>query len=240
MKSRKEQISVGGLRTSDINQLSVLTQDVLGLPIGQIEPSTLVDLLGLSEIPDQMPKQMSELFADFSNRVIREVDDLPDGAPLASFVNDLAQLDGTTVPSCLRAHMAGLQGERSADDVVEALNALLASWANSEPSPISLPAAPAASPAATKAKAAAAPKKKARRKSANQMDEDRLEWIQEDILSRLVNYGSRGLKQPVIVAGTRHRSPWDDLTDGDVLAVLRKLKRDGKVRHSAGRWILET
>jgi hypothetical protein len=72
------------------------------------------------------------------------------------------------------------------------------------------------------------------------VDTRREEWIREDVISRLVNYGAKGLKEPIVVAGARHRSPWKDMTETEVLAVLRKLKREGRLRDSAGRWMINS
>ena len=80
-----------------------------------------------------------------------------------------------------------------------------------------------------------APKKKRRRSTI--VDDERADWISEDVLSRVIKYGNRGLKEHVIVAGSRHRSPFKDLTEAEVLAVLRRMKREGRIRHSAGRWM---
>jgi hypothetical protein len=60
--------------------------------------------------------------------------------------------------------------------------------------------------------------------------------VREYVLERLQNYGHDGLKEAIVVAGSRHRAPWKDLTEKEVLSVLRQMERDGNVRHSAGRW----
>ncbi|MEL6346872.1 MAG: hypothetical protein AAFV53_27410, partial [Myxococcota bacterium] len=88
-------------------------------------------------------------------------------------------------------------------------------------------------------KKAADPKKKRRtRMTASQVDDRRAEWIEEDVIDRLSNYGNRGLKESIIVAGSRHRASWEDLSEAEILAVLRRLKRESKVRYSAGRWMI--
>jgi hypothetical protein len=69
------------------------------------------------------------------------------------------------------------------------------------------------------------------------VDDARAAWIVEDVLSRLTLYGVRGLKEPIVVAGARHRAPWGDMTEAEVVAVLRRLKREERLRYSAGRWI---
>jgi hypothetical protein len=142
------------------------------------------------------------------------------------------------------------------------LEALDRHWGTEEPIEVELPEdpAPAAKAAAkpvrprrasAKSKAADAraepviqilepvdAKPRRRAPSNGNTDTRREDWIRVDVLSRLKNYGSRGLKQQIIVAGTRHRAPWDDLSEKEVLAVLRKMKREGRVRFSAGRWMM--
>ncbi|MDP6934365.1 MAG: hypothetical protein QGG40_15675, partial [Myxococcota bacterium] len=61
---RKELIRVEGLRSADPGSLSVLTQDVLRLPIAQIELVTVADLLALSEL-DDLPGELSRGLAAF-------------------------------------------------------------------------------------------------------------------------------------------------------------------------------
>jgi hypothetical protein len=68
-------------------------------------------------------------------------------------------------------------------------------------------------------------------------DPERALWIRMDINERLGNH-SKGLKQAVLLAGARHRCPWDDLAGEEVLAVLRAMAREGKVKNSAGRWMM--
>jgi hypothetical protein len=90
--------------------------------------------------------------------------------------------------------------------------------------------------AATKRKPAKkAPKKK---KASTAKDHARAEWIEEYTVSRIRNYET-GLKEAILVGGTRHKAPWPDVTDREVRSVLRRLAREGKLRFSAGRWLME-
>jgi len=231
-------VTIQGLRTSDPGSLSVLVQDVLHLPMSQIDPGCLMDLMALAELQDQLPKQLATDLGEFGKRVVRELADLPDGPPLASFCSDLAGLKATEVPGNMRAAVETLSGERSSADASAGIDSLLANLKGTEPNVISLPktAPKGSAEAKTKVVAAkAAPKKKRRRSTI--VDDTRAEWITEDVLSRVVKYGNRGLKEHVIVAGCRHRSPFKDLTEAEVLAVLRRMKREGRIRHSAGRWM---
>lgn len=196
-----------------------------------------MDLMALSEIPDQLSKELGKDLAGFADRMVREVGDLPDGPPLAAFCVELAGLDAELVPNSIRAALQGLAEERSSSDAVDAIGQFLAHVETAQPMTMSLPTTPPDDSAEAKTQvvsAKAAPKK---RRRSTLVSDERAEWITEDVLSRVVKYGNRGLKEQVIVAGCRHRSPFSDLTESEVLAVLRRMKREGRIRHSAGRWM---
>jgi len=57
-------------------------------------------------------------------------------------------------------------------------------------------------------------------------------------MERLEHYGDRGLKQAMLLAGAKHRAPWDDLQEAEIMAVLRKLEKSGTVKKSTNRWAL--
>ncbi|HCH61744.1 MAG TPA: hypothetical protein DFR83_02990 [Deltaproteobacteria bacterium] len=262
VEQRKNRIAVGGLRKANPNHLTILVEDVLRSPLGQLDPRTLADLVALSEIPTQIPTQLAKQLVSFRERMMREASDLPDGPALADLLRDLAGVAPHAQPRTLRDSIREICADRKHEDVVPAFEALERHWATEEPIEIELPKAPAPEP-----KRAAAPvkprrasggsakngagrpepvhellpsaAKPRRRVATSQVNDSRREdWMREDVLSRLENYGSRGLKQEIIVAGTRHRSPYSDLGEGEVLAILRKMKREGRVRFSAGRWML--
>ncbi len=258
--TRKNRISVGGLRKADPTTLTVLTQDVIRLPLGQIERRTLLDLLALSEVPEQLKGTLPKELEHLRHQMYREIDDLPDGPGLAEFASELVGIPAASAPQSLRDKIGALVGERKNGDAVAALQELIAHWSSEPPAAVLLPvpkepktrktaasasaageapAAPAKTPKLTVvAPATATKKEKAAATPAAQVDTRREEWVREDVLGRLSQYGARGLKEPVVVAGARHRSPWKDMGEDEVLAVLRKLKREGKVHTSAGRWMI--
>lgn len=262
VEQRKNRIAVGGLRKANPNHLTAMVEDVLRSPLTQLDPRTLADLVALAEIPNQIPTQLAKQLVSFRDRMMREAADLPDGPPLAELLRDLASVAPHAQPSSLRDSIRGVCGDRKHEDVVPAFEALERHWATEEPIEIELPkatepkraAAPAVKPrrassSSASSSSAARPEpvheflpsaaKPRRRVGASSSNDSRREdWMREDVLSRLVNYGSRGLKQEIIVAGTRHRSPYSDLAESEVLAVLRKMKREGRVRFSAGRWMI--
>lgn len=244
MASSKKLMTVGQLRTSDKVTLSVLTQDVLRLPLGQIEHGTLADLMALSEIPDQVSTEQAKDFAAFRDQMTREIADLPEGEPLVEFLEAMAKVDAERVPACLREAIVARTEEVASAKAKEALEALNESLGNADPVGITLPVVSADIPESKQTGAGkprrevVKPAKKKTRRKTTVVDERREEWIREDVMSRLSKYGSRGLKESIVVAGARHRAPWDDLTPAEVLATLRKLKRENRLRFSAGRWMM--
>lgn len=242
MDTRKNRTSIAALRTSDSLRLQVLAPEALGVPLGQLEPSTLVDLIALSEISEQLPTAFHRDLVKFRKRMFDQITDLPDGPVLAELVGELSSLEAAAIPQTLREFLAELLTKRVHADALQNLQALAERLVDTPPQVLTLPTpAPKVSKAPAKAtrKATKSAKPKRTRISASQVDERRAEWIEEDVLDRLSNYGNRGLKQSVIVAGTRYRASWKDLSEAEVLAVLRRLKRESKVRYSAGRWMIQ-
>ena len=246
MDRSKKRISVAGLRDADPTTLLVLTQDVLTTPLARLDPDTLCDLLALSELSAGLPVALARDLARFRPQMFRELQDLPDGPSVVAWVEELSHVQPERVPASLREVVGRLVGERRAADAVAALASLVERWAEVEPSPVTLRPAP---PARNRQKVAEVPRRTVippapasrtgpSRTPSAQVDLRRAEWITEDILARLRNYGASGLKEPVVVAGARHRAPWKDVDEAEVRAVLRKLGRDGRVRQSAGRWFL--
>ena len=241
MDDKKKLVSVAGLRRADPIALQVLTQDVLRTPLARIEASTLVDLLALSELgTDQLPGSMVKELQRFRAQMFREMSDLPDGIALIGFADTLVPLAPATVPACLREVVEDLIPERKDPDTVLALKTLLERADSAPPEVVVLPSLPEkTSPNrahVTKVAAVKAPANRtARSVEARVVEDTRGEWIEGDVLDRLKSYPS-GLKEAVVVAGSRHRAPWQDLTEDDVLKVLRRLRREGRTRFSAGRW----
>lgn len=260
MEIPKRRMGAAKLRTSDAMTLQVLTQELLRRPLGQVEPSTVLDLLALSEIGDQLPASLARELEAYRLQILREISDLPDGPPLLELLRELQPLNPENVPACLRAHLRLLATQRKQDDVVPALEALIARWEEVPAEPITLPVASVApritqaSSVGSSARASAArgtgsstakvaaakpatrPRARAASTPAAQIDPRRAEWIEEDAISRLANYGASGIKESVLVGGAVHRSPYDDMTTAEVLTTLRKMKREGKINNSAGRW----
>lgn len=257
MDTSKKQVAIQGLRRSDPDTLLVLTQDVLRATLTRIEAATLSDLLALSEVETGLPVALARDLKHFRSQMFREISDLPDSPVLAEFARDLATVPPGRVPQCLRDEFARIAPERKHLEAAAALADLLARWEGVAPEPVvvKVPASvtrprgnstapiggprpvlpPPPGPVKEKLPTIAPGEKKARTPVA-QVDERRVAWIEEEVVSRLDQYGVAGLKEAVVVAAARHRSPWKDMSEEEVLTVLRRLRRENRLRFTSGRW----
>ena len=243
-------MSVVGLRTSDPASLSVLTQDLLRQNLSDIAPGTLADLFALSEAGDVLPRPQLRDLQSFTRQKEREVRDLPDGKHLQGFLEDMASIEPSQVPASLRSVVENLQHvERLAQVTQEMLELLRSSWQEVEPAPLHLERRPAAvihhPPTPKRLRTPTdepSPRRRPRKGPASaptsqpQAQNERESWIRQYVIERLDTHGDRGLKESILLATTCHQAPWNDMPKAEVLAVLRALKREGKVRNSAGRW----
>lgn len=240
MTTRRVQIK--GLRDADIATLRVLTQDILALPLNQIDASTFCDLVALSELKKELPNDLSRELSSFRESRIRELGDLPDGPVLAEWLATLSAVASAEIPQAVREAIAALVPMRTEAESVEALEKVMAHAGSEAPAAVTIKeAAEKASMAEEAVKERKPAKKKApakRKSAASQKDPARAEWVEEYMLARLVNYET-GLKEAVLVGGTRFKSPWKDMTDKEIRAVLRRMGREGKVRTTVGRWLIE-
>jgi len=234
-----------------------MTQDIAYKNLIHLDSGTLADLFALSEMEGQLPGHLLRELDSFARQKTRELWDLPDGLPLQQELDLLAAVDPSRVPVRLRA----VVGELRAKGTLEAstqrrIAALQQAWEQIEPDPprpgsgmntsVQRPAVPrrlqmpedkparskrGASPSPGRSEATGSPTPAARQ------DQDRSAWIRAHVLQRLDTHRERGLKQSILVAGTRHACPFGEMQGAEVLAELRELKRSGQVRNSAGRWI---
>lgn len=234
MSNETKRVTIDGLRGADVATLQVLTQDVISLPLNQIHPATACDLFAIAEVSDQVPEQLAQDLSGFVARAQRELTDMPDGAALVDFTRALLESDASLVPETFRSMLAGL--EPGDDDGTAQLAALATHFDGAVAAPFAVVASKSmASEAAEKRTTAAKPKAKS--KTVKKDDTERREWISEFVLSRLVNYET-GLKESLLVGAARHKAPWDDMTDREVRSVLRAMGRDGKLKTTVGRWLL--
>jgi hypothetical protein len=226
-----KRVTVEGLRGADVATIQVLTQDVLGLPLNQIHPVTVCDLFALAEVSDQVPEQLAQDLSGFVARCEREMANLPS---LSDYTGALLKEDGATVPETLRLVIGGMTENADAEDTVASLSA---HFADTSPSPFIVTETP--SMAATAVETRKVAKKPAVKKTAAKKldDAERREWVGQFVIGRLANYET-GLKESLLVGATRHKAPWDDLTDREVRSVLRAMGREGRLKTTVGRWLL--
>ncbi|MEE2751481.1 MAG: hypothetical protein VX519_08615 [Myxococcota bacterium] len=243
---------VEGLRTSDAVTLQVLAGDLLRYPLCRLDPRSLCDLLALSESED-LPVQLTRDLQKFRQQMLREYNDLPEGEPLVEFLRDLRDVDADRIPESLRSGVVLREDVDSLPLVQQARDELLNHFEKAEPAPVGVGGAPVIQvervrgtrvPQSAKERAEPAKARSrgpARRsKAKTPVDTERFEWVREDVLSRLSDYPERGLKQAMLVAGARHRAPWKDLKEQEVVSVLKALEAGNRVRLEAGRWVLVT
>jgi len=183
--------------------------------------------------------------------MLREYNDLPDGDPLATFLKDLQGVDADRIPESLRSGVVMREDPESLPLVQEARDALLVHFEKAEPAPVGGRSAPVIQmervrgtrvPQSAKEKspetrsASRGPARRTQAKAKAPVDTARFEWVREDVLSRLSDYPDRGLKQAMLVAGARHRAPWKDLKEQEIVSVLKALAAGNRIRLEAGRW----
>lgn len=236
MNMDTKRVTVEGLRGADVATIKVLTQDVLGLPVNQIHPSSLCDLFALAEVSDQVPEQLAQDLSGFVSRCERELSDLPDGKALEDYTSGFLAMDASLAPETLRVLLGGLN-EDGDEAIKDVLSGLATHFAGSDPTPfdVSEDKSLAATAAEGRGKAAKPKKKKATTKKKD--DTERRAWIAQFAVGRLGNYET-GLKESLLVGAARHKAPWDDITEREVRSVLRAMGRDGKLRTTVGRWLL--
>lgn len=254
--------NISGLRTSDVTTLAVLTQDLVRKQLNALEPICLCDLLALSEV-ESLPLQMKRDLEGFQAQMIREFNDLPEGAVLADFLVELTELPAAKVPLCLRVAVVGrseaaLNHPKTSGPLTRLVEAFEAEEpelvdpsdksqkvkvhqfdvpdSHKHPDERKKRRSGAAGALPTRDRSPRASKPKLPAKATR--DPERGIWLRQQVLQRLGSYGSNGLKEAVLVAGCQRQAPWNDISKAEVTSVLRTLERDGTVKLSVGRWAM--
>lgn len=254
---RARAVPVQELRGCDATLLEVKLQGVLSLPISQIAPINVMDVLALSEREDA-PRAIRTPLANFLARIRREISDIPAGEAWKDFLDGLVELPGHRVPQLFREMFDGVVDK----DQLEAKRAseMLEGWNSVEPEPFVI-----GQKSTYVVKAAAVEKSEtaSRKRTAGLDEEDepkpkrekagpaaprkprdipvdlaKLGWIRKCAMERLADSPENGLADNVLVAGIRFRAKehYPSLTPVEIIAVLRELENNGQVKHSAGRW----
>lgn len=237
-----ERVQIEALRTSDPATVQVLASDAMRRPLGQLAPTTVVDLFALSEV-DSLPKPLARDLHAFVERITHEVRDTPNGSSWDELLAEFRPIDASRVPVAFRAVFEAEAEREERDEAGHAgSRALVEQWSEAEPEVLSLPE-PAPKPApATRSTRSTRSRSTTRRtkRPPKPVDEERIRWIQHTVLERLAGYSEAGLAEPILVAGVIHRASdtYDDLTPYEITSVLKDLKKTGQLRLSAGRWRL--
>ena len=244
------------LRHCDPVTLDIQVQEPLRRPIVQLSAATIADMVALSEI-ESLSRLLRQRLVAFTERMSREVVDLPNGEPVESFLTELGELAPERVPTAVREAVAHEATRDSRADGVRAhASELVTRWSGTPPvaaapgtskpkiqrmTPIEAPEdKPKRTPAHMREEVPREPTPKAAPRVApvKVVDEDRRKMLVELCLDRLTDYREQGLKEDVLVAGIRHRArtEYADVSPLEIVGVLKELQEVGRVRHSAGRW----
>ena len=236
---------IEGLRKSDPITLSVLVQDLVRKPLVGLDPRSLADLFALAE-EESLPGDLRRDLMKFRDQMLREISDLPDGHVLHEWLEELMTFSAERIPGPLRdAVMLRKEDIGLRPDSLSLLEKVQSHFDSQAATGVEI--TERAVKTVQKGPDILSPEeKKKRRASAGTrrvpktvQDPEREKWIRADLVERLENYGSKGLKQAMLVAGARHRAPWGDLKESEIMIVLRDLERTGKVQKSTNRWALK-
>jgi len=227
--------------------IQVLAGDLLRVPLSGVDRRSLCDLVALSERTD-LPVQLTRDLQRYREQMLREFNDLPDGDKLGLFLTELAEVDADRVPASLRTGVLARSEEHLLPRTMELFEGLVRHFDSLEPMDAESTDKPAVRVEQVQAKKKPVARTEAKRSAPRRRDEprkpakpkitpERAEWIRIDVLARLADYPNQGLKQAMLVAGARHRSPWNDLKEAEVVIVLKSLESGNRVRKNGGRWI---
>lgn len=237
--------------------LKVLTPELTRLHVDRIAVPCIADLFAISEVT--LPSTLAAEIKNWATRAARDILDLPDGTERIEFLNSVLELPPGQIPASMREPVLGL-GTSKQTDVTRLVDDLRSRFEQVPPDILKLPAparketsksgadaGAAGTSKTTRTTAEKAPKvakvaktPRAPRTPASMVDPRRAEFIRGDVMDRLSvrEYAERGLKESIVIAGVRHRSPFKDMTEEEVKAEMRKLEREGKVKHTGDRWII--
>ncbi|MCB9680864.1 MAG: hypothetical protein H6733_05270 [Alphaproteobacteria bacterium] len=242
------------LRGKDPITVEIEVNALSAKPLGQLAPPNIADLYALTEVPD-LATGLRVRLKGFHERIARAVSDLPSGEPFAAFCGAVGDVDPSRVPVSLRdVFEAESANPKRTDGDRAHIRDLQAVWEGAEPEPfeigapkrvVQLPTAGEprerryATPRGERApRAERAPKPPRVPPARFVADPERAAWIRQVLLERLGRPTDAGLLETVLVAGVKHRGRdrYADMTPKEVTDELKALEREGKVKHSAGRW----
>ena len=164
---------------------------------------------------------------------------LDDADALESFLNELTGLDPARVPDSLRTELTERGTKELNPGCARILGTLQERLGQTGAESVRVQERPTQRVEKVVARRAPAERERSQakvsRRQVRPKNPERAAWIREDIVHRLKNYPDLGLKEAVLVAGTRHRSPWNDLHEPEILSVIRQMERAELLRRSVGR-----
>ncbi len=243
-------VPVQNLRGSDPTLLEVQLQNLLRRPMGQMALLNALDLVALSEV-DDVPRSIRGELGRFVERCAKEVTEQP-AATFAALLDELDEVPPERVPDTFRGWIAR-EAERDGRDA-RRIRGLVDRWAAVPAEPFVIGERSARVErgetagrrgAATRERTRAQARTRARSPAAPRLDvgggasAEARALIESIAMERLHRATDKGLAEPVLVAGIRHRAKGQgvDVTPADVTRALQGLKAAGRVRHSAGRWM---
>ncbi len=236
-----QKASVDNLRNSDAVTVQVLVADLLRLHIDRIETVVVADLFALADAG--IPGSLGADLKAWAGRATREVLDTPDGEARRGFLAEVAAIPPKLVSERLREAVSGLTATSSAETIA-VVETLVQRWESEPPQAVVLPskksrvAQKAAVAGDPPRKVEKAPKKVAVPKTpAADIDPRRGAYVRQDVTATLQHL-ERGIKENVLLAGIKHRSPFSDMTETEIKAELRKLERERKLKKTGERWLI--
>ena len=236
---------IEGLRKSDPITLSVLVQDLVRKPLVGLDPRSLSDLFALAD-EEALPGDLRRDLTKFRAQMLREIADLPDGEKFQDWLQDLLAVPASRIPDVLRqAVLSRVEDLGLRPATLELLEKAEQYFASQESAGVEI--TKRAAQRVQKGPDVLSPEERKKRRASGQTrrvpkvekNPERSQWIRADLLDRLGNYGGQGLKQAMLLAGAKHRAPWEDLNDAEILAVLRDLEKAGKIKRTTNRWAVK-
>lgn len=265
----QRRVSLGKLRGQDPITLEVTITEALRRPMSQLDAAALVDLLALAESPDAPKARRRDLaaFKQRMEHEVGDLPDGHVWNDLIEEIAELEPARVSAETRALFSRVARAEGRLPSS--AEALAPLEAAWAEQEPVPFPVGGNATkvekhrvmnqSEPLTNRKGIGIASKKKKtpRRRSVgtgnsgapnrraappnNPIDIDKLEYLVQLCMERLSRYGDKGLGESILMVGVRKKAEGEyPTTSGkDVQAALEHLEGQGKIKKSAGRWMVK-
>lgn len=264
----QHRVGIGNLRGMDPITLEVTITEALRRPLPQLEVAALVDLYALAE-SDAPSKPLKRDLEQFRSRIDREIADLPDGSVWTAFVGELERLEPQRISAGFRVLLSDLVSQEGrAPSSRATLAPLQGVWAEIPAEPFVVGGGSArvekhevmnrSEPLTNRRGigiSESKPKKQRRSRAASggsskpkkivvppkTIDLEKLAFLSERCMERLAKYRDKGLAEQILVVGVRKQAEesFPDTSSRDVVETLKHMEKQGKVKKSAGRWMVK-